>query len=154
MKKSVKITVPEGYEIDKEESTFENIVFRKKGYVIKWNTNYNGVEINADGEHFIVDANPSYYMNWEDAMRFYRHPHRNHTWILPTVRQLKVLAKYIEKVNEVIRENNGYEINGCLWSCEEENKLCAWRVRMYYGYTSYNNKYIYDYVRAVSAFEL
>jgi hypothetical protein len=28
--KQLKITVPEGYEIDKEKSTFENIVFKEK----------------------------------------------------------------------------------------------------------------------------
>lgn len=30
MEKSIKINVPEGYEIDKEKSTFEEIVFKKK----------------------------------------------------------------------------------------------------------------------------
>ena len=28
--KELKITIPEGYEIDKEKSTFEKIVFKKK----------------------------------------------------------------------------------------------------------------------------
>lgn len=31
MKKEVKIQIPEGYEIDREKSTFERIVFKKKG---------------------------------------------------------------------------------------------------------------------------
>lgn len=43
MEKTVKINVPDGY-------------------VIEWNKNYNGVEIKADCEHFVIDANkPSYY---------------------------------------------------------------------------------------------
>lgn len=54
--KTFKVNVPEGYEIDKEKSTFENIVFKKKDdVVIRWSENYNGVEIKADGEHFITD---------------------------------------------------------------------------------------------------
>ena len=31
MEKEVKITIPEGYEIDREKSSFERIVFKKKG---------------------------------------------------------------------------------------------------------------------------
>lgn len=67
IEKVLKINVPEGYEIDKEKSTFNNIVFKKlplqKIVSIKWNKNYNGVEIHADGEHFVVDGRPSYIMN-------------------------------------------------------------------------------------------
>lgn len=36
MEKEVKITIPEGYEIDKEKSTFEKIVFKKKQIVNCW----------------------------------------------------------------------------------------------------------------------
>lgn len=34
--KEIKIQVPEGYEIDKEKSTFENIVFKKKATINSW----------------------------------------------------------------------------------------------------------------------
>ena len=34
--KEIKIQVPEGYEIDKEKSTFENIVFKKKKSINCW----------------------------------------------------------------------------------------------------------------------
>lgn len=152
MEKTIKINVPDGYEIDKEKSTFENIVFKKKdNVVINWNSNYGGVEINADGEHFIVDANPNYYMTWDDAMRFYSHPHRSQIWRLPTVKQLQVLAKYIDKVNEVIYKNDGYEISGFLWSCKKKDTFCAWLVDMNLGTTADSNKYRINYVRAVSA---
>ena len=36
MEKEIKIQVPEGYEIDKEKSTFENIVFKKKKAINCW----------------------------------------------------------------------------------------------------------------------
>lgn len=36
MKKEIKIQVPEGYEIDKEKSTFENIIFKKKNTINCW----------------------------------------------------------------------------------------------------------------------
>lgn len=34
--KDIKITIPEGYEIDKEKSTFERIVFKKKKVINSW----------------------------------------------------------------------------------------------------------------------
>jgi hypothetical protein len=34
--KEIKIQVPEGYEIDKEKSTFENIIFKKKKVINSW----------------------------------------------------------------------------------------------------------------------
>ena len=36
MEKEIKIQVPEGYEIDKEKSSFENIIFKKKGTINCW----------------------------------------------------------------------------------------------------------------------
>lgn len=149
MEKTLKINVPDGYEIDKEKSTFENIVFKKKDdVVIKWNATTYSVEIKADGEHFMVDASrPSYFCSWDDAIRF----HRGSIWSLPTVKQLQVLAKYINKVNEIINENGGFEIYGWMWSCEEKDEFCAWGVDMGYGGTYGFSKNLYGYVRAVSA---
>ena len=147
MEKTLKINVPEGYEIDREKSTFENIVFKKKDDTIRWNATTYSVEIKADGEHFMVDASrPSYYCSWDDAMRF----HQSSIWGLPTVKQLKVLVKHIDEVNKIIREHNGFELDGWMWSCEEKDKFCAWRVVMNDGYTSYSIKSSYHYVRAVS----
>ena len=40
--KTLKIEIPNGYQIDVEKSTFENIVFKKvDNVVIKWNKNFN-----------------------------------------------------------------------------------------------------------------
>ena len=141
MKKKLKINVPNGYVIDKEESTFEYVVFKKIDNVIKWNENYNGVEIKADGEHFVIEVNrPSYYCTWDDAVRFYN---ESCMWKLPTVKQLQVLAKHIDKVNEVIQENNGYKIYQCwYWSCEEVNKFKAWFVHMSSGDITHHYKYL------------
>ena len=150
MEKTLKINAPDGYEIDKEKLTFENIVFNKiDDVVIKWNAITYAVEIAADNEHFMVDASrPSYCCSWDDAMRF----HRNGIWNLPTVEQLRVLVKYIDKVNEVIRENNGFEITGgWLWSHEEKDDLRAWSVWMDDGGTYGGSKDRLAYVRAVCA---
>lgn len=148
--KTLKIEIPNGYEIDKEKSTFETIVFKKVyDIVIKWNKIYNGVEIKADGEHFILDANPTYTMSWYDAMRFYK---KLSFWKLPTINQLQVVYKYFDEINKVIKDNGGFLLlKGFYWSIEARNEFCAWYVNMscrstYYGHKEGN---IY-YVRAVS----
>ena len=142
MEKTIKISVPDGNEIDKEKSTFD-------GVVIKWNAITYAVEIIADGEHFMVDASrPSYCCSWDDAMRF----HRNGIWNLPTDKQLQLLLKYFDDINAIIRENGGYEfINGWYWSCEEKDEFCAWNVNMNNGSAGSHLKYDNDYVRAVSS---
>ena len=50
MEKEIKIQVPEGYEIDKEKSTFEKIVFKKKKAINCWEDleKINGYAISID----------------------------------------------------------------------------------------------------------
>lgn len=150
--KVMKIVVPEGYEIDKEKSTFENIVFKKVDeVVIKWNSSKVGVEIKAEGEHFVIDAeSPSFHCNWNDAMRFFN-TKASFGWKLPTVKQLQIIAKHIDKINEVIRSNDGFKIKGWMWSCKEKDMSCAWYVNVNSGLTGYDDKDGNGYVRAVSA---
>ena len=149
MEKTLKINVPDGYMIDEEKSTFENIVFKKiDDTVIKWNKQYGSVDIIADGEKFRIDAmHPSFYCSWDDAKKYFE----NMVWNIPTVKQLQVLAKHINKVNNIIREHNGFEISSWMWSCEEFGEFCAWSVLVDDGYTINFSKYDYYCVRAVSA---
>lgn len=152
MELTIKIEVPNSYEIDEEKSTFENIVFKKvDDIIIKWNKNYNGVEINADGEHFILDGNPSYCMSWDDAMRFYNNKHRSHTWNLPTVKQLQVVHKYFDEINKVIEENDGFLLlKGFYWSNIKLDEFRVWGFNFNYGRVSHDDKNYHYYVRAVS----
>ena len=151
MEKTLKINVPDGYEFDKKKSTSETIVFKKiDDVVFKWNVTTYAVEINADGEHFMVDVSrPSYCCSWDDAMRF----HRNGIWYLPTVKQLQVLVKYFDDINAIICENGGYKITyGWHWSCEEKDESRASSVAMSNGNTSNNDdKGLSNYARAVCA---
>lgn len=151
--KTLKIEVPNGYEIDKEKSTFENIVFKKADdIVIKWNKNCFGVEIKTDDEHFILDGDPDYCMNWDDAMRFFNKKSRNRIWNLPTVKQLQVIHNYFDKINTIIEENDGSKlIDAYYWSCENIDVFLSQNVNMYRGYIYSDNKGNNNYVRAVSA---
>ena len=124
--KTMKITPPEGYEIDRKKSTFEEIVFKKivkvaDDVVIKWMDERKSVLIKADGMSFYIDAShPTYQLSWYDAQNYSGF---NNIWILPRVQQLKVISKYFEKINEVIKENNGYELErSWYWSSEESSE--------------------------------
>lgn len=148
--KSVKIDIPKGYEIDKEKSTFENIVLKKvDGVVIKWNISYRSVEIKANGEHFLLGAySPSIVGDWIDAERYIAESCC--CWCLPTKKQLKVVQQYFYEINKVIEENNGFTlIRTWYWSCEENGKLCAWNINMYNGDIALENKRLFCNARAV-----
>lgn len=69
--KEIKIQVPEGYEIDKEKSTFERIVFKKKKVINSWEDlkNIKGVFINYTSiiqevrESILDDDNRNVFLN-------------------------------------------------------------------------------------------
>lgn len=69
--KDIKITIPEGYEIDMEKSTFERIVFKKKKTINSWEDleNVKGVFINYTSiiqevrESILDDDNRNVFLN-------------------------------------------------------------------------------------------
>lgn len=69
--KDIKITIPEGYEIDMEKSTFERIVFKKKKVINSWEDlkNIKGVFINYASiiqevrESILDDDNRNVFLN-------------------------------------------------------------------------------------------
>ena len=146
--KTLKITPPDGYEVDKEKSTFDNIVFKKvDDVIIKWDVRHCGVEIKDNGEHFIIGAyQPSYCCSWDDAVRYYS---INEPWKLPTVKQLKVLSKHLNKVNKIIREHDRYEISDRLWSYETVDVSLAEYINIRNGRVYYCSKLYNLSVRAV-----
>ena len=118
--------------------------------IIKWNAERNGVEIQTNDEHFLIDATPSRVMSWRDAVRFYQNAGG---WTLPTKKQLQLVAKHISEVNALLEQYGGYKLFGWHWSSDEADEFSAWYVNMRSGSTGSNYKYDYNYVRAVSAFQ-
>ena len=117
---------------------------------IKWNADLFCVEIQTEDEHFIIEASPSKIMTWFEAVRYYTAPHRIPTLQLPTTNQMHIVAKYIDEVNDLIKENGGYELRGFFWAADEIDKFCAWYVFMGDGYTFDCSKGNLACVRAVS----
>ena len=110
--KEIKINIPEGYEIDKENSTFECIRFRPKPQVY-WSNEHKAVIVEEDDISFMIDTTPSYAMSWNDANRFFRgfiH------WRLPTLKELKLITKHLPQINYMLKQFGGFEIFGRLWS--------------------------------------
>ena len=71
MEKEIKIQVPEGYEIDKEKSTFERIVFKKKKAINCWEDleKISGYAITTENniEHWsgldVIEENKNVFLN-------------------------------------------------------------------------------------------
>ena len=115
--------------------------------IITWSAEKFGVEIQTKDEHFVISAQPSMVMPWNDAVRFYKD---NKEWRLPSREELLLVAANINKVNDIIEKNRGYEIQGWHWAFGEDNESCAWLVNMDDGYTYGSRKSDLYCVRAVS----
>ena len=110
--KQIKINIPEGYEIDQENSTFECIKFKPKPQVY-WSDEHKAVVVEDDDISFMIDAAPSYAMSWNDANRFFRNSIH---WRLPTLDELRLITKHLKEINDTLKMVGGFEISGRLWS--------------------------------------
>lgn len=114
---------------------------------IQWNADLFGVEIQTKGEHFVISAQPSMAMSWYDAVRYFE---GNAEWKLPTEEQLKIVSAYISTINDLIKENGGYEIQGLFWAADGSDEISAWRVYIREGDAYMGCKVYTNEVRAVS----
>ena len=70
-------------------------------------------------------------------------------WKLPTIKQLLIIYKYFNKINEVIEENGGFKlINTYYWSNMKLDGFNARNVHMTFGADTNFMNFNYD-VRAV-----
>lgn len=123
------IILPDGWVIDKVENG--KIILREDDSkpVIKWNNEKNGVEVKADGYHFIVASMPTNIRSdWDSAKIICE------KWggYLPSVEELQVMSKYIKEINRCFKNNNGFE-------CSTDLSVYFWS-----NYESYA-----DYTRVV-----
>lgn len=118
---------------------------------IKWNADLFGVEIKTEDERFIISAQPSMVMTWDDAVRYLKGDEK---WQLPTKDQLKVVSAYISTINDLIKENGGYEIQGLFWAADGSDEISAWRVYIRDGDAYTGCKVYANEVRAVSSLKV
>lgn len=110
--KQIKIDIPDGYEIDKENSTFECIRFKPKPQVY-WSNEHKAVVVEDGDISFMIDTAPSYAISWSDANRFCNNFIH---WRLPRFEELELIAKHLSQINYALKQNGGFEIFGRLWS--------------------------------------
>lgn len=144
------IILPDGWVIDKVENG--KIILKEDDSkpVIKWNNEKNGVEVKADGYHFIVASMPTNIQSdWYSAKIICE------KWggYLPSVKELQVMCKYIKEIDQCFRNNNGFECSSELafyfWSNYESSTDSARTVYVSSGaFCEYFNKNNYYNVKA------
>ena len=143
-----KITLPKGWVVDKIENG-EIILKEDNNPIIKWNSEKDGVEVKADGYHFIVANIPDVHTSWDKANMICE------KWggYLPSVKELKVMVKYIKEINQCFEDNKSLvcllDTHYYYWSSSEFSSF-----HMYYvyanngGYAGSTHKYGNLHVRA------
>lgn len=132
--KEIKITVPEGYEIDKENSTFECIKFKKKGLT------YDEICKN------LTDAGKGFYYASSGAILLDDRPHYNSFWAIgsPSYKQVRQLvavnklmnvAKYLNK--KPLDWDNPYRNKWYIYYNHDSHTLCYGTNQSYMAATVY-----------------
>ena len=111
------IILPDGWVIDKVENS--KIILKEDDSkpVIKWNNEKNGVDVKADGYHFIVASMPTNIRSDYDSAKIICEKWGGY---LPSVEELQVMCKYIKEIDQCFRNNNGFEcltdLSAYFWS--------------------------------------
>ena len=118
MEKIKEITLPDGWVVDKIENG-KVILKEDTKPVIEWNKEKDGVEVKADGYHFIVANIPDMYTSWNKAKILCE----KLGGYLPSVEELQVMVKYIEEINQCFKDNNSplclLDTDNYYWSSSE-----------------------------------
>ena len=123
---------------------------------VEWNKNSrnpNGISTGAISKS-IGRSNTAMLMNRPDNQCFRACVwclSRGIDWYLPAIDELTAIYNVKDKLNATLIKYNA-EINGSYWSSTEFNKLFVWLRCMSCAHSSYERKFIYSSVRAVSAF--
>ena len=129
------IILPDGWVIDKVENS--KIILKEDDSkpVIKWNNEKNGVEVKADGYHFIVASMPTNIRSDYDSAKIICEKWGGY---LPSVEELQVMCKYIKEIDQCFRNNNGFEcltdLSAYFWSDYNSYTDHARAVRAINGY--------------------
>ena len=149
MEKVKEMVLPEGWVVDKIENG--KIILKEDNSkpIIKWNKDKDGVEVKADGFHFIIANMPNVLSNWFDAQTVCEKYNKQNGY-LPTVDELKVAVKYFKEINQCFEDNNGYTMNSNsnYWSSSEYSSDRARYVYTSSGYAGSYYKSNDSYVRA------
>ena len=79
-----------------------------------WNSIYRGVEINCEDAHIIVSSLPTRSAKLDEILRI---ENCGSGWRLPTEKEAHVISRYLQPLNQLMRDNGGSELNrrGTIW---------------------------------------
>lgn len=108
----------------------------------------NSFIIEADGKKLRVSYD-EFSGSHKDAMEFCK----EHNGGNETVENWRFLARHRDAINEELKKLGKEPIVGWHWSNETTwwDEACAFVVNSFYGYVTDDNRYDYNYARAVSA---
>lgn len=147
--KQIKINIPVGYEIDKENSTFECIKFKPKSKVY-WSDEYHTVVVEYADESFVVHPYPTMIMNFNEANKFV--DNFNIHYKLPTVGQLFAISTLLGDINKALYSHNMFPLQTEIsyWSNEEVADMSAFCVYIGDGKEDWQSRTDLAAVRLVS----
>lgn len=145
----IKIDIPEGYEIDKENSTFECIRFKPKSKVY-WSDEHNTVVVEYGEEEFMIHPFPTMIMNFNEANIFADNFHIHYK--LPTVGQLFAISTLLGDINKVLYRHKMFPLQTEIsyWSNEEVSDISAFCVYIGSGKEDFQARTDLAAVRLVS----
>lgn len=151
MKDEVKIEVPEGYVIDKENSTFECIKFKKKEPEVEISKCGDSVKIKTSEHIFYILDKEDLKTNFDSAFKLAKIYDCGAT--IPTREQWKIIYEHLDEINSLLKnkiEKDYY------WTSEKEDSYPyhSWNVTMFTG-SSYSTGRSYAYrVRPIKNYRL
>ena len=79
-----------------------------------WNSIYRGVEINCKDAHIIVSSLPTRSAKLDEILRI---ENCGSGWRLPTEKEAQVIRRFLQPINQLMRDNGGSELNrrGTIW---------------------------------------
>lgn len=124
MENEVKIKVPEGYEIDKENSTFECIRFKKLPDVRIY-PSIRGITVETPQTSFIILDKEDLKTDFDSAFKLVKFYDYEAT--IPTREQWKIIHKHLDEINKFLRNEIEKE---CYWTSEKHDSPNSWFVIM------------------------
>ena len=128
--KELKITIPDGYELDKENSTFDCIKLKPFDKTkITWNENKQGVEVHSNGFHFIILDRPTCSTNWHNASYLAK----IHGGYLPSKEESEIVIDNLGDIKKEWDLHSNRKFPANTWLSSEFDSDSAWCAHFGYG---------------------
>lgn len=126
MNNEVKIEVPEGYEIDKENSTFECIKFKKKESEVQISKLGSCVLVEHPKYVFTIIDEEDLKTDFDSAFKLAKLYDCGAT--IPTKEQWKIIYEHLDEINSLLKNKI---VKTSYWTSEKYNSFSSWDSNSY-----------------------